>query len=152
MKTIQKLKELCDGIEYSRNIPQEAKQLAKEEGYIIIVGGSDDLMYVYGADCYMTEERELPYGWDGDDLTDIDDKKLEKEASQLGLMIYWCGSIDRSDHVIVGYDVNKSGAFSYTVNDDIESEDFIVNETFEEGSDVYCTGKIIKLPEGFERA
>ncbi len=145
MNALEKVKSICDGIEYSRDIPEEAKQIAKENNIVVIVGGSDDLMYCYGADCYLTDHVEHGYGWDGDTLKNAH-KKLRKEAKQLGLMIWWCGKILEDGLKIEGYDTEKSGAFSYTVNEEIESLDFLV---MEEG-DVYCTGKIVRLPEGFK--
>ena len=83
---LEKIQKLCDGIEYSRDIPKEAEALAKENGIIVIVGGSDDLMYCYGADSYLTDQVEHGVGWDGEDLTIYEyDKSLRKEAKQLGL-------------------------------------------------------------------
>lgn len=143
---LEKIKAICDGIQYSRYVPIEAEQLAKENNCIIIVGGSDDLMCCYGADCYLTHECEHSYGWDGDTLKGISDKKLKKEAKQLGLMIWWCGEIKDAGLKIEGYDTDVSGAFSYSVNKNIESLDFkVVEEDY-----IYCTGKIIKLPKGFK--
>jgi len=150
---LQKIKEICDGIEYSRDVPEEAKKLAKENNIIIIVGGSDDLMYCYGVDSYLTDYCEHSYGWDGDTLQNISDKKLEAEAKQLELMIYWCGAIDNTGYKIYDYDTEENGAFSYSVGEDIESLDFKVIERDKRigfDDEVYCTGKIIKLPEGFE--
>lgn len=149
MKKLNEIKALCDGIEYNRGVPEEAKMLAKENNIIIIVGGSDDLMYCYGAECYLTDYCEHGYGWDGDTLKDISDKRLKKEAKQLGLMIWWCGEIVKDGLKIEGYSAEESGAFSYSVNDNIKSLDFKVIEGNEEG-DIYCTGKIIELPEGFK--
>jgi len=148
MNKLNEVKELCDGIEYSRHIPEDAELLAKENNIIVIVGGSDDLMYCYGATSYLSSEREHSYGWDGDTLKGIDDKGLENEASQLGLKIWWCGEIvaDQLSLSSDNYSIKENGAFSYSVDDNIESLDFKV---MEEG-DVYCTGKIIKLPEGFK--
>jgi hypothetical protein len=143
---IKKIKEICDGIEYKRNIPQEAKDLAKEHGYIVIVGGSDDLMYCFGAESYLDWWCEHGYGWDGDPLQNIDDKFLQKEAEQLGLKIWWCGGIKSTGEKREGYNSDKMGAFSYTVKDEIESEEFKVMED----GDVYCTGIIIKLPSDFK--
>lgn len=151
MKTeiLNKIKELCDGIEYTRHIPKEAEQLAKENGIIVIVGGSDDLMYCYGADSYLTDEQEHSYGWDGEDLSKIKgDKKLKNEAIQLGLKIWWCGEIESENLKLENYDTEKSGAFSYSVNENIKSLDFLVVED----GDVYCTGKIIQLPDDFIRS
>ena len=148
MNKLEEIKAICDGIEYSRDVPNEAKELAKENNIVIIVGGSDDLMYCYGAECYLTDHCEHSYGWDGDTLKDISDKQLEKEAEQLGLMIWWCGKIEDTGLKIEGYDTEKSGAFSYSVKDGIEALDFKVMED----NDVYCTGKIIKLPDGFKNA
>ena len=145
---LQKIKEICDGIEYTRHIPKEAEELAKQNNIVVIVGGSDDLMYCYGADCYMTYCCEHGYGWDGNTLKNISDKQLEKEANQLGLKIWWCGKIEKEGLVREGYSVDKKGAFSYTVNDKIEYLDFKVLESKKE-SDVYCTGIIIKLPDDF---
>jgi len=147
---IQKLYKLLNGIEYTRDVPEEAKQIAKENGFVIIVGGSDDLMYCYGADSYLTDYIEHGYGWDGDTLISIDDEQLESEASQLGLEIYWCGKIaDSEGKEIIGYDTEKSGAFSYKVREGIESKDFIVYEN-DEKDEVYCTGIIIELPVDFK--
>jgi len=149
MEILNRIKELCDGIEYSRHIPDEAEKLAKENNIVVIVGGSDDLMYCYGADSYLTDECEHSYGWDGEDLSKIKgDKKLKKEAKQLGLKIWWCGEIENQGLKIENYDTKKSGAFSYSVNDNIKSLDFLVMEE----KDVYCTGKIIKFPENFVRS
>lgn len=146
MEILNKIQELCNGIQYRRDIPEEAKKIAKENNIIVIVGGSDDLMYCYGADSYLTYECEHSCGWDGEDLTTIKgNKKLKKEAKQLGLKIWWCGKIENQSLEIQGYDVDKSGAFSYSVNEDIQSLDFLVMEE----NDVYCTGKIILLPENF---
>ena len=146
MKILNEIKEICNGIQYSRDIPEEAKKLAKENNIIVIVGGSDDLMYCYGADSYLANEREHSYGWDGDTLENISDKKLKKEAKQLGLKIWWCGTIEDAGLEIENYDTDKSGAFSYSVNEDIKALDFLVMED----DDVYCTGKIIQLPKDFK--
>ncbi len=147
MKKLNEIKTICDGIQYSRDIPEEAKKIARENNIIVIVGVSDDLMYCYGAKSYLTNYIEHGEGWDGCDLAkDASEKKLRKEAKQLGLKIFWCGFIEKTREKIKDYDTNKSGAFSYTVNDNIKSLDFKVMEDDE----VYCTGKIIELPEGFK--
>ncbi len=146
MGKLQEIKNICEGIEYDRNVPGDAKKIAEENNIVIIVGGSDDLMYCYGAKSYLTDYCEHGYGWDGDTLKDIDDKQLEKEAEQLGLMIYWCGEIKYSKYSIDNYSLDEMGAFSYSVKEGIESLDFKVMED----DDVYCTGKIIQLPSDFE--
>lgn len=148
MNTIlEEIKSICDGIQYNRNIPEEAKKLAKDNDVVVIVGGSDDLMYCYGADSYLTNCCEHSYGWDGEDLTEIKNhNELRDESKQLGLKIWWCGEIKDKGLKIEGYDTEKNGAFSYSVNDDIESLDFKVMED----NDVYCTGKIIQLPKNFK--
>ena len=149
MNILEQIHKLCDGIEYSRHIPKEAEKLAKENGIVIIVGGSDDLMYAYGAESYLTDYCEHSEGWDGCDLTKhASDKQLLKEAKQLGLKIFWCGTIEKTGETIEGYNTDESGAFSYSVKDGIEALDFKVMED----NDVYCTGKIIKLPENFVSA
>lgn len=147
MNVLEQIKNICDGIEYSRDIPEEAEKLAKENNIVVIVGGSDDLMYAYGADSYLTDYCEHSEGWDGCDLSKhASDKQLRKEAKQLGLKIFWCGSIDKTGETIEGYNTEESGAFSYKVNDDIEHLNFKVMERDE----VYCTGIIIQLPEDFK--
>ena len=152
MNILNQIKSICDGIEYTRHIPKEAEELAKNNGIIVIVGGSDDLMYAYGAESYLTSECEHGEGWDGCDLAKhASEKQLRKEAKQLGLKIFWCGSIDKTGEVIEGYNTNESGAFSYKVADNIEHLTFKVMEDMK-GSDVYCTGIIIKLPENFVSA
>ena len=149
MKILEQIKEICDGIEYNRDIPEEAKELAAKNNIIIIVGGSDDLIYFYGAKCYMTEYCEHVEGWNGCDLAQhASKKKLRKEAKQLGLKIFWRGSIKETGEKIEGYNIDKNGYFYYTVNDNIIALDFIVYEDIET-KDVYCTGKIIQLPEDF---
>jgi len=148
---IEKIYEICNGIEYIRDVPDEAKKIAKDNGYIIIVGGSDDLMYVYGADCYLTEEIEHDAGWDGEDLSKHSNECLSYEAKQLGLKIFWCGKIEETGESIPNYNIDKQGAFSYSVNENIESKNFIVYED-EKHNTVYCTGKIIKLPDNFKAA
>lgn len=146
---MEELFTICNGIEYTRQIPKEAKQYAKENGFIIIVGGSDDLMYCYGSKSYMTDEIELSYGWDGGDFSDTSDEQLRNEAHQLGLKVWWCGEIKKTKEKIDGYDVVNSGAFSYSVKDGIEYKNFIVYED-EKHDEVYCTGIIIKMPENFK--
>ncbi len=42
MCKLEEIKAICDEIEYSRNVPDEAKEIAKENNIIIVVGGSDD--------------------------------------------------------------------------------------------------------------
>lgn len=145
-----KIQELCNGIEYSRHVPEEAEKLAKENGIVIIVGGSDDLMYCYGADCYLTDEVEHGVGWDGEDLTEYEnDAQLRSEAKQLGLKIYWKGQISDTGERKENYSTEESGAFSYSVNPEIEHLEFKVCESQNDFSDIYCTGIIIKLPENF---
>lgn len=152
MKVLKQIKAICDGIEYSRNIPDEAKRIAIENNIVVIVGGSDDLMYCYGAYSYLTDMQEHSCGWDGDTLKDIGDKNLEAEAAQLDLMIWWCGEIIADKMSRNKYDssysqsVKESGAFSYSVKKEIESLDFKVMED----NDVYCTGIIIQLPVDFK--
>ena len=148
MEALKQIQNLCEGIQYSRDVPEEAKKIAEENNIVIIVGGSDDLMYCYGADSYLSDYCEHSYGWDGCDLTKCSDKKLRKEAKQLGLKIWWCGEILDDNLSIDGYDSDVSGAFSYSVNENILSLDFKVMED----DDVYCTGKIIQLPEDFKRS
>lgn len=144
-KQMNELFEMVNKIPYTREIPKESENYARENGFIVIVGGSDDLMYCYGADSYMTDYIEHSYGWDGETFDDIDDKQLQKEANQLGLEIFWCGK--NKSRQIENYDIDKQGAFSYKVNDGIEFKDFLV---MEDDSEVYCTGIIIKLPEDFK--
>ena len=59
---INKIYELCNNIAYTRSVPDEAIELAHKHGYIILVGGSDDLMYAFGADCWLTKHCEWNYG------------------------------------------------------------------------------------------
>lgn len=152
MNVLEKIKSICDGIDYTRHIPEEAENLAKENGIIVIVGGSDDLMYCYGAESYLAWGCEHSEGWDGCDLAkDAYDEELKNEAKQLGLKIFWCGEIKKTGEKIEGYDVDESGAFSYTVNSDIEHLNFKVMEDAD-GEEVYCTGIIIKLPDNFVSA
>ena len=145
---IDKLYEMVNGILYSREIPKEAEEFAKENGFVVIVGGSDDLMYAYGAKSWLTEYCEHGYGWDGETFEDIDDKCLQKEANQLGLQIYWCGlnrNMGRRNYI-----TDESGAFSYSVKEGIEFKEFLVYEDENRNSDeVYCTGIIIELPKDF---
>jgi len=149
MKTINKIYDLVNNSYYREDLNQEAIEIAKEEGYIIILGGSDDLFYAYGAKSYLTDYEEHGYGWDGSNLKNISDKALEAEAEQLGLKVFWCGKIEDTGEEIPNYNWQKQGSFSYTVKEDIEFKNFIVLE--EEGSDeVYCTGIILKLPKDFK--
>lgn len=148
---LKQIQELCNGIEYSRHIPKEAEQLAKENGIVVIVGGSDDLMYCYGSSCYLTDEVEHGVGWDGEDLTIYEhDPSLQSEAYQLGLKIWWEGECN--EEIKENYSVERSGAFSYSVNPEIEHLEFRVCENENDFSDIYCTGIAIKLPENFTPA
>ena len=146
---MDKIYGMVNGIEYNRDIPKEAKEYARENGFIVIVGGSDDLMYAFGAESYLASHEEHSYGWDGDTLKDISDSCLEYEAKQLGLEIFWCGINSGSE--IKNYEVEDSGAFSYKVNKNIEYKDFTVYEN-EKQEEIYCTGIIIKLPNNFKPA
>ena len=149
METLKKIQSICNGIPYTRHIPEEAEKLAKENNVIVIIGGSDDLMYAYGAESYLTYYREHGEGWDGSDLEKhASDDRLKKEAKQLGLKIFWCGSIANTGETIKGYSVDKNGAFSYQVSKKIEYLEFEVME-YDATTDVYCTGIIIKLPDDF---
>lgn len=137
-----------------RDIPDEAKALAREHGYIVIVAGSDDLMYCYGADCYMTRRIEHGGVYHGLDLSEHPDEKLRREASQLGLKVFWCGKLrtkDGGEEAIEGYSVKKYGGFSYIVGSDVESRNFSVLDDATSGGapEVYCTGIIVKLPGNF---
>lgn len=146
---LEQIKNICDGIEYSRDIPEEAKQLAKENGIVIIVGGSDDLMYAYGANSHLADYCEHSEGWDGCDLAKYaSNKKLRNEAEQLGLKIFWCGEIVKTGEKIENYSIKENGAFSYKVKNEIEHLDFKVLDD----AKVYCTGIIIKLPDNFKSA
>jgi len=151
MNTIlEQIFELCNGIEYTRDIPKEAEKLAKDNGFVVIVGGSDDLMYCYGAESYMTLECEHDEAWRGCDLgNEASYKKLRKEAKQLGLKIFWCGKIYSTGEKLENYNTDLQGAFSYTVNPNIIHKHFKVFENSLK-EDVYCTGIIIKLPENFK--
>lgn len=149
---LKQIQGICEGIGYSRHIPIEAENLARENGIVVIVGGSDDLMYCYGAESYLTNYCEHSAGWDGEDLTQSYDKKLKKEAKQLGLKIWWCGEIEDTGEIKENYSTEQSGAFSYSVNAEIEHLEFTVCENEKDYSDIYCTGIIIKLPENFKPA
>jgi hypothetical protein len=150
---LQDIQNLCEGIEYSRHVPEEAERLAKENGIVIIVGGSDDLMYCYGADCYLTKETEHGVGWDGEDLTEyVHDAELRNEAIQLGLKIFWEGEISETGERKENYDTEESGAFSYSVKPEIEHLEFKVCEDQNDYSQIYCTGIIFKLPDNFKPA
>ena len=148
MKPINEIYEIVNGIEYTRDVPDNAKRIAEQYEIIIIVGGSDDLMYCYGADCYLTNEEELSCGWDGEDLSKSSDECLKVESTQLGLKIFWCGKIESTGESIPNYNIEKNGAFSYSVNKNIDAKDFTVFED-DKKDEVYCTGKIIKLPDNF---
>jgi len=146
---LKKIQEICEGIEYRRDIPKEAVKLAKGNNIVVIVGGSDDLMYCYGAKSFLTDNEEHSEGWDGCDLTkDASEPELLKEAKQLGLKIFWCGSIENTGETIKDYDIDKSGAFSYQVAENIKHLEFKVMED----KSVYCTGIIIQLPDNFVSA
>ena len=150
MNALKEIYNLCHGIGYSRDIPKEAEELAKANNIIVIVGGSDDLMYCYGAKSYLTKECEHPYGWDGEDFSDIEDDKLLDEVNQLGLKIWWCGLIQQPRQEKPNYKVTESGAFSYSVNPEIKHLEFLVCENENDFSDIYCTGIIIRLPDNFK--
>ena len=150
MNALKEIYNLCHGIGYSRHIPKEAEEIAKSNNIIVIVGGSDDLMYCYGSKSYLTEECEHPYGWDGEDFSDIEDDKLLDEVNQLGLKIWWCGLIKQTRQEKHNYKVTESGAFSYSVNPEIEHLEFLVCENENDFSDIYCTGIIIRLPDNFK--
>ena len=150
MNPLKEIYNICHGIGYNRDVPKEAEKLAKNNNIIIIVGGSDDLMYCYGAKSYLTAECEHLYGWDGEDFSDIEDEKLLNEVNQLGLKIWWCGLIQEPRQEKPNYKVTESGAFSYSVNPEIEYLEFLVCENENDFSDIYCTGIIIRLPEDFK--
>jgi len=153
---IDKIYGIVNGIEYSRDIPEEAKELAKENNCIVIVGGSDNLMYVYGAKSFLVDYIEHGYGWGGTDFSEYENMDKEDydidaifEINQLGLEIYWCGKIETSSKKIENYNTDKSGAFSYKVKEGIRFKDFTVYENSKK-EEVYCTGIIIQLPDDFK--
>ncbi len=149
MEVLEQIKALCDGIEYSRRVPKEAEELAKANNCIIIVGGSDDLMYCYGADCYLTDYIEHSC-WEGRDFTENDNTPATYEGRQLGLKAYWGGAIDDVP-ILEDYDTDEMGAFSYSVKEGVKALDFKVMERYLDGTkEVYCTGKIIQLPDDFK--
>jgi len=150
-QVLQKTKELLGEVVYRDSLSKEAIQYAKDNNLIIIIGGSDDLMYAYGADCYLTDYEEHDAGWEGEDLSFANNNKLRKEASQLGLKILWCGKI-QDKQIIENYSIEESGAFNYLVNPDIESLDFIIYENYKEDGEVYGKGLIVKLPENFKKS
>ncbi len=147
---IEKIFELVNGISYTRDIPAEAKSLAKENGYIIIVGGSDDLMYCFGADSYLTDYIEHDVDTDGENFSKSKcNHNLKSEAKQIGLKVYWNGEIEHTGESIKDYDSTIKGyAFSYQVNSDLEFKEFTVFED-DDQKEIYCTGLIFKLPEYF---
>jgi len=148
MENLKKIQKICNNIEYSRDVPEEAKKIAKDNNIVIVVGGSDDLMYCYGAKSYLTDYCEHGEGWDGCDLAQhASRKKLRKEAKQLGLKIFWCGEISKTGEIIPDYQTDEMGAFYYTVNPEIEHIHFKV---MEDEKEVYCTGIAFKLPENFK--
>lgn len=150
MEVLNRIQEICNGIPYTREIPFEAEKLAKENNIVIIVGGSDDLMYCYGAKSYMTDYCEHSEGWDGVDLTiHACDDELMDEAAQIGLKVFWCGKIERTGEKIDGYNTKESGAFSYVVKSGIEFRNFLVMEDID-SDDVYCTGIAFRLPDDFK--
>jgi hypothetical protein len=147
LDTLNKLFELCNGIAYNRSIPDEAEDLAANNGFIVLVGGSDDLMYAYGAKCYLTDQGELSYGWNGFDFsaTDLNDSELKRETDILGLKIWWCGKIKHTGEILPWYDTDTKGAFSYSVKEGLLCKEFTVFENVGK-PEVYCTGLIVKLP------
>ena len=149
MEKIKEIQKLCEGIEYRHDIPKEAVKLAKENNIVVIVGGPGDLMYCYGAKSFLTDYEEHAEGWDGCDLAiDASEWQLRKEAKQLGLKIFWCGKIGKTGETIKDYDIDKNGAFSYQVSENIKSLNFKVMGD----KHVYCTGIIIQLPQYFTSA
>ena len=150
-QVLKKAKELLGEVVYRENLSKEVIQYAKDNNLIIIMGGSDDLMYVYGVDCYLTDYEEHDAGWDGEDLSLSENESLNKEASQLGLKILWCGKI-QDKQIIENYSIEESGAFNYLVNDNINSLEFIIYENSKEDGEVYGKGLIVELPKNFEIA
>jgi hypothetical protein len=120
MKTLQKM---LYGIEYTRHIPQEAEDYAIKHNLIVIVPGSDDLFYAYGADCYLTQQVEFDC-WDGTDFEDADND-LKNEVKKYNLKVLWCGRID--DTIFIkDYSILEKGAFSYQV--DVKHKHFPIME------------------------
>ena len=152
MSVLDKLFEMLNLMKESRNISDEAKELARDNGYVVIIGGSDDLMYAYGAESWLTKYCEHSYGWGGDALVDIGDKLLEGEASQLGLEIFRYGRImNWRTKELVKEDPTYSrdfGTFTYKVKEGIEFKHFLV-ASYDDPSEMYCQGIIIKLPDDF---
>jgi hypothetical protein len=148
-ENLNKIYEIVNGIEYSRDVPEEAKKIARENNIVIIVGGSDDLMYCYGAKSYLTDYIEHGYGNAGEDLSKVSDENLKCEAKQLGLQIFWCGDIYGSHEKYKNYDSNIHGSFQYKVKEGIDFKEFTVYED-EYHTEVYCTGMILQLPKSFK--
>ncbi len=157
---LDKIQQLCDGLEYREDPCEEAQQLAKDNNCIIVIGASDDLMETYGVHCELTENRGRgEFGcFDGTDFSElqkyIDDgdnyrdyRQLKKEIDSIGLKVFWYGEIEGTGIKQENYNYEEMGCFCYTVKDGIEYRDFKV---YEDGK-IYCTGKVIKMPESAEK-
>jgi hypothetical protein len=79
--TKEKLAELLNGNEYGNEITKEQEQLAKENGLVVVFGGSDCLMELRGAiyeefGCY--EGGEIKFTKEGKQIEEDDMEVLEK--------------------------------------------------------------------------
>ena len=148
MDKIEILKSLVREVAYPfyDNLTKEAEEYAQNNNMLIIATHSDDLCFVYGADCFLSKQEELLTNcWRGTNFPEEGGE--QKEALQLGLLIYWKGTVFEEDVKMSNYDRDSHGCFFIECSNKINHRHFKVVRDKE----VYGTGIILELPNDFKR-
>jgi len=135
----EKLANLLDGSEYPFRLNRKIRDLAKEDGLLVIYGMSDDLMELEGAisdECgcfnggsFMLDDQGILLPWDGDDYGDEYDAEqyFKRKPKAKMLEALWC----------------EEEEYSWTYKTDIPHACFDIVEDGEK----YCRGIVIDLKD-----
>lgn len=138
--TIEKFAKHLNGMDYDAFLGrgEDGKRLkeliaiAKEKGYVIVYGASDDLVEFDGA-----YEEEAGVGLDGGIVSfDADGTSDDGEVHKNTLEVYWCGML---------YGNKKKDFYDATweYGTDIPHEEFVILEDGEP----YCNGIVFRLED-----
>ena len=129
---IKDFAEMLNGTKYGyQQFSKEIIQIAKDNGFVIVCGASDDLVEFYGA-----YEDEAGGVFDGGVVTfdsegTSDDGKMHRNL----IAAYWCG-------MIAGHEQREYNA-TWEYETDIPHEKFIIKEDDEN----YCEGIVFRIED-----
>jgi hypothetical protein len=148
--TKEQLAEKLNGIDYSRDIPEEYYPVLVENNLVVVLGGSDDLCYFLFPENGKVEKEELGC-WEGDTFWfDKDFKKITD--SKNGILTDWradkqvncCNSIAA---VWCDKDVKAPNGdyYSWTYKTQIPHVTFDITETYRGEISYYCKAIIFSI-------